>query len=239
MRAAREMTEMRRVECEWGIDGAAHLAWSCGVIVVIDVLSFSTAVDVATNRGALVFPYGQRDEALDAYAAANGAELAGRRGSGAPYTLSPSDLTAIAAGTRLMLPSPNGSTIARAVAAPVVFAGCLRNAAAVAAAAMACAGDIGIVPAGERWPGGTLRPAIEDLLGAGAIIGGLDLALSAEAAAARAAFAALRDRIPAVLRGALSGRELIDAGYAQDVEFAAALDVSDAAPRLAEGAFRA
>ncbi len=54
---------MRRVECEWGIDGAAHLAWSCGVIVVIDVLSFSTAVDVATNRGALVFPYGQRDEA--------------------------------------------------------------------------------------------------------------------------------------------------------------------------------
>ena len=95
------------------------------------------------------------------------------------------------------------------------------------------------MPAGERWPGGTLRPAIEDLLGAGAIIGRLDLALTAEAAAARAAFAALRDRVPAVLRGALSGRELIDAGYAQDVELAAALDVSDAAPRLAEGAFRA
>ena len=70
---------MRRVECEWGIDGAAHLARSCGTIVVIDVLSFSTAVDVATRRGALVFPYGRRDAALDAYAEANLAELAGRR----------------------------------------------------------------------------------------------------------------------------------------------------------------
>jgi 2-phosphosulfolactate phosphatase len=65
MRAAGRVTEIRRVACEWGIDGAVHLARTCGIIVVIDVLSFSTAVDVATRRGALVFPYGRHDAALE------------------------------------------------------------------------------------------------------------------------------------------------------------------------------
>ncbi len=61
--------------------------------------------------------------------------------------------------------------------------------------------------------------------------------MSAEAAAC-AAIAALRDRLPVVLRAGLSGQELVTAGYPADVELAAALDVSDAAPRLLDGAFR-
>jgi 2-phosphosulfolactate phosphatase len=38
---------------------------------------------------------------------------------------------------------------------------------------------------------------------------------------------------------ALSGRELIEGGYSGDVDLAAELNVSDAAPRLVDGAFRA
>jgi 2-phosphosulfolactate phosphatase len=145
----------------------------------------------------------------------------------------------IEAGTRVVLPSQNGSAITRSTTPGTRFAGCLRNATAVAAAAHECEGDIGVVAAGEQWPSGALRPAIEDLLGAGAIIAALAGRRSAEAAAAAAAFASMRDDLPSVLRGGLSGQELIAAGYVDDVDLAAKLDASDAAPRLVDGAFRA
>ena len=48
-----------------------------------------------------------------------------------------------------------------------MIAGGLRNAAAVAAAAARAGDVVGVIAAGERWPDGSLRPAIEDLLGAG------------------------------------------------------------------------
>ena len=41
---------------EWGIAGARVLAGACRVIVVVDVLSFTTAIEVAAGRGAVVFP---------------------------------------------------------------------------------------------------------------------------------------------------------------------------------------
>src|SRR3546814_7523464 len=84
------------------------------------------------------------------------------------------------------------------------FAGSLRNASAVAAAAQDAAAEsirkrIAVIAAGEHWPGGNLRPAIEDLLGAGAIIERLQGRPSPEARAARAAYRELKDEIPAVL----------------------------------------
>jgi 2-phosphosulfolactate phosphatase len=228
--------------CEWGEGGVVALAPASDVIVIVDVLSFSTAIAVATERGAVVIPYGGRAESAAAYAEANQAILAGR-GRGDPgYSLSPTSLLSISPGERLVLPSPNGSALtALAVeSAPsaVVLAGCLRNAGAVTRAAAQLGWRIAVLPAGERWPADrSLRPAVEDLVGAGAIIARLPGTRSPEAEVAVAAYEAAAARLTDFLRHSSSGRELIERGFAADVDLAAQLDVSASAPQLINGAF--
>jgi 2-phosphosulfolactate phosphatase len=237
---------------EWGPYGLRALAPVADVLVVVDVLSFTTCVEVAVSRGAVVLPYRFDDDGQAAYAAAHGAMLAGRRGEVGALSLSPASLQSLSAGSRVVLPSPNGSALAFAAAeagAKVVLAGCLRNASAVADAARSLAGPGGVVAvlaAGERWRGdtGPMRPAVEDLLGAGAILAALDPAASLsvpccspEAGAARASFVAARPRLAEVLAGCQSGRELIERGYPQDVVLAAQLDISRTVPVLRGNAF--
>lgn len=213
---------------------------SCDVAVVVDVLSFSTAVDVATARGAVIHPARWKDERAAQLAESLGAALAvGRSKMSAetPFSLSPASLSSVRPGQRIVLPSPNGATVALEAASQglTVIAGCLRNAKAVATAATGR--RVAVIAAGERWPNGALRPAVEDLLGAGAIIATLGGSHSPEAAAAAAAFVA--SNVPAQVMSCASGRELIEAGFAQDVEIATMLDASDHVPVLTDGAFGA
>src|SRR5687768_6161876 len=100
-----------RVDLEWGPAGAKALAETSDVLVVVDVLSFSTALTVAVERGAKVWPHtggesaGQLARDIDAV-------LAGNRSSHEGITLSPASLQGLPAEARLVLPSPNGSSIA-------------------------------------------------------------------------------------------------------------------------------
>ncbi len=229
--------EKFRVRCEWGQEGVRVLAPISDVMVIVDVLSFSTCVDVAVGRGAIIWPCRRKDEAAEEFARSVGAELAGLRESGG-YSLSPASLLRIPSGTELVLPSPNGSTLALAAAeqGKTVLAGSLRNAAAIARAAGQSGKTVALIPAGERWPEGTLRPALEDLLGAGAIIAALDEnlfppeSLSPEALAAAALFRAMRDDLRAHLLACGSGRELSERGFEEDVLLAAEHDASDCVP---------
>lgn len=227
--------------CEWGLAGMEALRGRVAVLVVVDVLSFSTAVDVATARGASVlpFPWGNR-AAAEVAAVESGVILAGPRRAGG-LSLSPPSLAAIAPGTRLMLPSPNGSRLSLAGAGRVVLAGCLRNARMVAHAARQIAGGdpVGVVPAGELWPDGSLRPAIEDLLGAGAVLDALGLPLSAEAKVARDAYRAAGADLADLVGASVSGRELVERGFPQDVACAVAVGVSTTVPLLWDGEYRA
>jgi 2-phosphosulfolactate phosphatase len=228
---------------EWGSGGIKALRDQAAVLVIVDVLSFSTAVDVAVSSGAVVYPFPHGDEdAAQAAAERVGAVLAKpRRSSVGQFSLSPQSLMAVPAGTRIMLPSPNGARLSLACGDRPVLTGCLRNAAAVARTArqIANGGPVAVVPAGERWPDGSLRPAIEDLLGAGAIIHHLALTCSPEAEVALNAFRGARMEVGRLIRTSVSGRDLIERGFASDVDLAVELEVSMYAPLLAGGAYRA
>ena len=78
------------------------------------------------------------------------------------------------------------------------------------------------------------RLAIEDLLGAGAIIHHLGLPCSPEAEVARNAFRNMKRDVGRLIRASVSGRELVERGFADDVDMAVALEVSVCAPLLAE-----
>jgi len=231
------MATAGRVALEWGPVGAKALADRCDVIVVVDVLSFSTSLTIAVEQGAKVWPH-IGGESAGRLARDIDAVLAGTRSAHEGLTLSPASLRHLPPDSRIVLPSPNGSSIAFAAvngARPVV-AGCLRNAAAVARH-VRDVGRVGLVPAGERWPDGSLRPAYEDFVGAGAIVDrlqGLDpgVSLTPEAEASAWAFRALRP-----LAACQSGAELMDRGFAEDVRIAAEVDASSVVPALVEGRF--
>ena len=58
------------IRCEWGLHGVELLAPISDVVVIVDVLSFSTCVDIATANGAAVFPYRFNDDSARDYAQA-------------------------------------------------------------------------------------------------------------------------------------------------------------------------
>jgi 2-phosphosulfolactate phosphatase len=242
---------------EWGLDGVHALGPHCAVLVVVDVLVFTTTVDVAVGQGARVLPLPWRDERAAAAAAAAGATLtptglANLDGQptatgGGGWTLRPSSLVgSVPDGTFLGISSANGAHLSSAAAGTgaTVLAGCLRNASAVAAVAAEIAGDrpIGIVPAGERWRlEQRLRPSMEDYLGAGAIAAAVTgrTAPSAEASLAIQAYRSVAGNVPGLLADSISGRELVAAGVPGDVALAAEVDVSGVAPMLSAGVFAA
>ncbi|MGH3492186.1 MAG: 2-phosphosulfolactate phosphatase [Sciscionella sp.] len=155
-----------------------------------------------------------------------------------PWSLSAAGLRSAPRTQRLVLPSPNGSTIAAGAAAPVVIAACLRNAGAVGAALRAAGyggpgHSVAVIAAGERWPDHSLRPALEDLLGAGAVLAalGAGMSFSAEATAARATYRSAPHPLE-LLRSCSSARELRESGFGADVDVAADLDACAVVPAV-------
>jgi len=193
-----------------------------GVVVVVDVLRFSTTVTDAVSRGETV--------ALDA--AAHAVSL-------------------------------NGARVAAAASDSLVLMGCLRNASAAAAAVLAALrraqeqrspreprASVAVIACGalrqaQEPPGrgrdADLRFAVEDQLGAGAIVdalaaGGIDHS-SPEAAAACESFRGLRGAVRHLLTASGSGQELIELGRRDEVLNASAIDATDAVPMLRDGTF--
>jgi 2-phosphosulfolactate phosphatase len=224
---------------EWGAEGLRALLPHVATVVIVDVLSFSTSVDIATAQGARVYPARWRDERAADLARQHQAVLAGSPGT--HWSLRPSSLVSIPSGTRLILPSPNGATLTAiaAEANATVLIGCLRNAGAIGALLRASAGAVAVIAAGERWQvtDGPLRPAVEDVIGSGAILHAMGGTPSPEARAAIGAFEAVQANVLDTLWDCASGRELVGQGHPADVALAAELDASTTIPRLRSDGF--
>lgn len=229
------------IRFEWGPVGAR--ATAAEYAVVVDVLSFTTTLTVALEHEIEVLPFEWRDSRAAAHALANGATLAvGRfeaRASGGKHpSLSPASIASLDGVRRLVLPSPNGSSISFGLAGSgaTVLGACLRNRLAVAEwlGSRLSSATLTVIAAGERWPDDTLRPCAEDLWCAGGILAALaDLGIGGLSPEARIAVAAWRAAdLPGDLRDCAGGRELIAAGYPEDVEIAGDVDSSLVVPVL-------
>lgn len=238
------------VRLDWGPTGGAAVARGADVAVVVDVLSFTSTLSIAAARGTRVYPFPWKDERAAAFAAEKRAVLAVGRFEAAaldnpPPSLSPAQLLEAEPVDRLVLPSPNGSTICAALAdaGPTIVGASFRNRAAVArwlAPRVADGAVVAFVPAGERWPDGSLRPALEDLWCAGAVLAALDLtsrSVSPEAEHSAVSYGAVAGDLAGALARIASGRELAAVGYAADVAAAAVLDADDVVPVLTDDGF--
>jgi 2-phosphosulfolactate phosphatase len=63
------------LRCEWGLEGLLALEATSDAVVIVDVLSFSTAVDIALSKGASVLPYRWKDDSAKRFAAEKGGKL--------------------------------------------------------------------------------------------------------------------------------------------------------------------
>lgn len=237
-----------RCRLEWGRRGARAAAERGDVLIVVDTLSFSSAVVTAVQHGAVVYPCAY-DEDPALLAQRVGGEVAvGRLDAPAQSRFSLSPLTFLAATeeTRIVLRSPNGATCSRyAPQVPYLFVGTLLNAAAVAAVVNQVLATtehcVTVLACGERWrtpsEDGELRFAIEDALGAGAILAQLDYPKSPEARFCAGAFVAAQPDLAAIVRECGSGRELYERGFGADVEHAARLNAYDAVPVMRDECF--
>ncbi len=247
------------VHVEWEAQGAELAAERGDLVVVVDVLSFSTSVTIAISRGTTVLSYSEAEieqrGGRERLCAETGAEIVSKNRA-APdggYSLSPASLATIGPGERLIFTSLNGALCtSAAAAAPAVLVASLLNRSAAASwisahwlrsegggqgtqepAARRCT----LIACGERWSSTAgadgWRPGIEDHLGVGAIASKLSSAghvLSVEASMAAETFTSTESELESVLAASVSGRELIARGFADDVRLAGHLDsVTDVA----------
>lgn len=154
--------------------------------------------------------------------------------------------------------SRNGAAVADRAGEAVVLIGSLRNASAVARAIAAlqernqARTSVSVIAAGEADADGAVRFAVEDHLGAGAIVAALtDLGIdhtAPDAAVAAEGFRALKRALRHLISASGSARELADGVAATDrilasgaapttTSSAAELDALDVVPVLRDGVF--
>lgn len=211
--------------------------------MVIDTLSFSTSAVTAVHHGGIVYPCAKNEDPIAFAKRAKASAAVARQDvpEKGLYSLSPLTFLHLEPNTRLVLSSPNGATCSHyASDVPYLLIGTLINAKAVAEKLTHLLETtehiLTLLSCGERWTepnaDGELRWALEDDLGAGAILSYLAGDKSPEAMAAEGSFYQLENQLSSALVDCASGRELAAKGFESDVRHAAKLNLYASVPMM-------
>jgi 2-phosphosulfolactate phosphatase len=220
------------------------------VLIVIDQIRASTTITTVLDLGCTDLFLAGDVRAARRLGRLTGSLIAGerlaRKPPGFDFDNSPSELARAGLGGRsLVLSTTNGTAVLRRFrAADAVLVGCLRNARAVAAAAVGLArasgpdGSVQVVCAGRLG-----RFVIEDAVAAGVIVGRISEVLGDDgepAVLTDAAVAAVRLRasfpdLLAAMAQSDGGATLREIGQPDDIAFCAEEDASSTVPRLVAG----
>lgn len=229
---------------EWGIRGAREAAERGDIIIIVDVLSFSSTVITALSHGAVIYPYPPNLNGK-LFAEQVGAEFILGRAEAAKHglpTLSPISFSQEHANKKYVLSSLNGAMCTWVASkVPALLIGSLLNGSSVSSIAnqlrLQLNTNITVVPCGEQWNDvreseNSLRPCIEDYLGAGAILSNLNGTKSPESEVCIGAFQSAKQKINEIIWECESGRELRNRGYEKDVKHCSRWDVYQTVPIL-------
>ena len=217
-------------------------------LIVIDTLRATTVITTLIAGGAeAVYPCVSQTVARRLTAALPGSHLCGELGGLRPpdfeFGNSPSEFAAREVRGWTVVQSTSNGTLALALAAGAArtLVGCLRNRAAVAAAALREPHAIAVVCSGEvgNSDGEATRPSVEDAFSAGAVVerlvalageGGTPPRLGAGARLVRRTFAAYGGSAQAAFADSPHAADLQRLGFEADLDFAAQLDATDCVP---------
>ena len=200
------------------------------LVVVLDVLRATTSLTVALAAGAReIRIFDDVEGARRAAAGFGGAKLLAGEAQCLPpagFDLgnSPAGFAACAGATVFMATTNGTRAIVAAQGAKTVLIGALVNAGAVAKRLLQLRGDVKLLCAGTNG-----QVAMEDVIGAGAVLNALRYAADIDLASdiARMAlglFRAAADDLHDALAQSQGGQNVINAGLPADVEFAARLN---------------
>lgn len=241
---------------DWTVDGLRFALRESRIVVVADILRFSSAVTTAVANGFTVYPVADQGKAAALARRVRG-QVAGRSGE-ARFSLSPSCYLNPRGvrNKRIVLWSPNGAACAHMIKkGHRAYIGCLLNARALGRhltrIALERGRNVTIIAAGEQqalvsgdrilYDLKSARRvfAVEDYLGCGAILSYIRLPKSPEAKVCELAFRASRRRLRQFMMGSFSGRFLKERNLSRDVAWAARLNKYDVLPVIRNGRIEA
>ncbi|PGS47305.1 2-phosphosulfolactate phosphatase [Bacillus sp. AFS041924] len=238
-------------ECkvEWGKRGARDAAKRGDITIIVDVLSFSSTVVTAVNQNAIIYPYPPNLDGK-AYAKSIGADYILGRNEAAVLgkaTLSPVSFNESHTNNKFVLCSLNGAFCTwLASKVPSLIIGSFLNMSSVVSYANQLKrkfnANITVIPCGEVWNDSRenedlMRPAIEDYLGAGAILAELEGTKSPEAEVCIGAFVHSKHKIKDLIWECGSGRELRVKGFEEDVRHCSQMNRYNVVPVLKNDCF--
>jgi 2-phosphosulfolactate phosphatase len=194
------------INCCWGFKLDAKVIFSYDVCIIVDVLSFSTSLDLLLHTK-------QNTENI----------------------LASTHLIRKFSSKKLKITSPVGLPQQLKLHKKPVLVGCMRNARAVARIARQLGNTVLVIPMGDKLSDDEFKTCSEDFIAAGAIISYMKGTRSPESNAAQDIYNSSKGDIEEMVKLSSSARQMILKGFSIEVDQACQFNKSKHVPLLEKG----